>query len=78
MSSIVLSGTEITLRPMRFRDRAKWNQVRTENRDWLTPWEATLPKVPGADPAIQLPHTHPSFYEMVRNLRVEADAGRSY
>ncbi len=78
MSSIVLLGTEITLRPMRYRDRAKWNQVRTENRDWLTPWEATLPKVPGDDPASQLPHTRPSFYEMVRNLRAEAIAGRSY
>ena len=78
MPAIELLGTEIVLRPMRYRDRAKWNQVRTENRDWLTPWEATLPRVPGDSPASQMPHTRPSFYEMVRTLNHESRAGRSY
>jgi ribosomal-protein-alanine N-acetyltransferase len=78
MSSIELLGNEILLRPMRYRDRAKWNQVRAENREWLTPWEATLPRIPGDSPAKQMPHSLPSFYEMVRTLRAEASAGRSY
>ena len=43
---VVLKSNELTLRPLRFRDRAKWFAVRAENREWLTPWEATLPQVP--------------------------------
>ena len=46
-----LLGTEIKLRPMRYRDRKQWNRVRVENREWLTPWEATLPKIPVGNPA---------------------------
>lgn len=78
MPIIKLKGEQIVLQPMRYRDRAQWNHVRNENRDWLTPWEATLPKIPGESPAYLKPHSRPSFYEMVRAHRAEAIAGRSY
>jgi ribosomal-protein-alanine N-acetyltransferase len=70
---IVLPDQEITLRPLRFRDRARWNLVRAENREWLTPWEATIPAV-GEDSYKQLP----SFLGMVKMLNFEARHGRSY
>jgi len=75
---IVLSGDEITLRPARLRDRRQWNNVRAENRDWLTPWEATLPVLPQSSPAYEHSTLRPSFSQMVRSLNHEARAGRSY
>jgi ribosomal-protein-alanine N-acetyltransferase len=70
---IEIKGHEILLRPLRFRDRAKWNQVRVENRDWLSPWEATMPNS-GEESYSQLP----SFFEMVKILNYEARHGRSF
>jgi ribosomal-protein-alanine N-acetyltransferase len=61
---------------LRFRDRPRWNNVRAENRDWLSPWEATIPLIPGDAPenASRLP----SYFEMVRTLNSEARSGRSF
>lgn len=70
---IEIHGHEISLRPLRFRDKAQWNRVRAENRDWLSPWEATIPQS-GEDSYSQLP----SFFEMVRILNSEARNGRSF
>ena len=78
MSHKTLSGSEITLRPIRFRDRSQWNQVRVENKDWLTPWEATLPSVPEGFSVAENLRRRPTFYEMVQTLHREARAGRSY
>ena len=78
MSHKVLFGSEITLRSIRFRDRSQWNQVRVENKDWLTPWEATLPSVPEGFSAAENLRRRPTFYEMVQTLHREARAGRSY
>ena len=78
MSPKKLLGSDITLRPMRYRDRKQWNRVRVENREWLTPWEATLPKIPVGNPAHENGDPRPTFFEMVRNLKDEARAGRSY
>jgi len=75
---VLLSGDEITLRPARLRDRSKWNLIRAENKEWLTPWEATLPHVPEGSPASEYLTRRPSFFEMVRALNREARAGRSY
>jgi ribosomal-protein-alanine N-acetyltransferase len=75
---VVLQSDEITLRPARFRDRARWNQVRAENKEWLTPWEATLPVIPFGSPALENHTERPTFYQMVRLLNHEARAGRSY
>ncbi len=63
---------------MRYRDRKQWNRVRAENREWLTPWEATLPKIPVGNPAYESGDPRPTFFEMTRNLKQEAKAGRSY
>ena len=78
MWPITLYGDEITLRPPRVRDRPQWNSVRAENKEWLSPWEATLPLLPHESPAYEDHDTRPSFYQMVRMLNREARAGRSY
>ena len=75
---ITLHGDDIILRPARFRDRSHWNEVRAENKEWLAPWEATLPLIPKDSPAYIDQSERPSFYEMVRSLNREARAGRSY
>lgn len=74
----ILYGDEITMRPPRLRDRKHWNSVRAENKEWLGPWEATLPQVPQDSPAYEGLSNRPSFYQMVRMLNHEARAGRSY
>lgn len=71
---VLLRSEEIHLQPLRYRDRARWNSVRAENKDWLTPWEATLPHVEGESQDFELP----SFFEMVSNLAREGRSGRSY
>jgi [ribosomal protein S5]-alanine N-acetyltransferase len=78
MRQVLLRGDEILLRPARYRDRAKWNQVRLENREWLSPWEATLPILPDASPAHEPNKKWPDYFEMVWLLKREARAGRSY
>lgn len=72
MWPVVLTSGEITLRPLRIRDRSQWNRVRAFNREWLTPWEATLPQArDGGESQI------PSFVSMVRTLNREGRAGRA-
>jgi ribosomal-protein-alanine N-acetyltransferase len=78
MHPMALVGSEVTLRPIRFRDRNEWNRVRAENREWLTPWEATLPHIPSDSPAYESSTDRPSFFQMVTLLRREARTGRSY
>ncbi len=70
---IEINGRDIYLRPLRFRDRAQWNRVRAENREWLSPWEATIP--PTSDDSYK---ELPSFFEMVKILNHEARNGRSF
>ena len=70
---VLLKNEEIFLRPLRFRDRTRWNQVRAENREWLSPWEATIPAI-SEDSYKELP----SYYEMVKILNHEARNGRSF
>lgn len=65
-----LIDNEITLKPIRFRDKAEWEAVRAVNRDWLTPWEATRPK-------IESNSRLPSYYGMVMTLNKEIRALRS-
>ncbi len=63
---------EVRLRPIKLRDQRAWREVNRRNRDWLRPWEATVPPPgPGG------PMTHrPTYRQMVRHLRSEANAGR--
>ena len=70
---VVLSSQEIYLRPLRFRDRTLWNQVRADNREWLSPWEAIIPAI-SQDSYKELP----SYFEMVKILNHEARHGRSF
>ena len=64
-----LTVGSVGLRPIRMRDAANWRAVRTRNREWLEPWDATSPLGPGDIP--------PSFGAMTRVLRAEARAGRT-
>jgi len=60
----VIEDHEITLRPLRYRDRAQWLKVRAVNAQWLAPWEATRPPLESDQPS-------PSYYEMVRYYNKE-------
>ncbi len=73
---VVLSTQDLHLQALRFRDRTRWNDVRSENREWLSPWEATIPILPGGSP--QDPTQLPSYFQMVRTLNSEARQGRSF
>lgn len=70
--SPTVSDGGITLRLIRQRDAGEWREVRRRNRDWLQPWEASLP--PEASLITEVPAT---FGEMVRRMRRDARAGRS-
>ena len=60
-------GEQLLLDPLRRRDRTEWTEVRSRNRHWLGPWDATSPD--------QEP-TYVSFPGLVRHYRTEARAGR--
>lgn len=60
---------ELRLRPMRYADADSWREARERNRDWLIPWDATVP--PGSE---QRPA---SFRDLVRVLRRQARLGSS-
>lgn len=70
---VVLTSNGVTVRPLRFRDRGKWDEVRAVNRDWLTPWEATRPVVPGDNEDAELP----SYFQMVSSHNREGRTQRS-
>lgn len=55
---------ELVLRPLRLRDKKAWDEVRESNREWLTPWEATRPKI---DTSLPLP----SYFQMVMQHKRE-------
>ena len=74
---VVLTSNELILRPLRFRDRTKWSAVRAENREWLTPWEATLPQVPEHIDDGDLISKRPSFPDMVRIYNRDGRSGRT-
>lgn len=68
----MLVDGDIVLRPIKLRDQKAWREVNRRNRDWLRPWEATIPP-----PTPSGPVTHrPTYRQMVRHLRSEAGAGR--
>ncbi|WP_111603653.1 GNAT family N-acetyltransferase [Streptomyces sp. Amel2xB2] len=69
---MVLTDGAITLRPIKLRDQRAWREVNQRNREWLRPWEATIPPAP---PGLT-PPSRPSYRQMVRHLRAEAQGGR--
>ncbi|MFD5552410.1 GNAT family N-acetyltransferase [Streptomyces sp. NPDC127068] len=69
---VQLGDGDVVLRPIKLRDQRAWREVNRRNRDWLRPWEATIPP-----PTPSGPITHrPTYRQMVRHLRAEANAGR--
>ena len=68
---ITLHEGELTLRPLRLRDRKSWLELRLKNRAWLTPWEATTP-LPEEQKSL------PTYFEMVSFHKREGRAGRSF
>lgn len=65
---VQLEHGPIRLRPLRRRDQGVWNEIRRVNREWLGPWEATLP--PGAEPG------PPTWASLVSTLNRQARQGR--
>ncbi len=60
---VTLESGDIVLRPIRYRDRKEWTQLRARNSDWLAPWEASNP-APGGG--------LPDYRQMVRSLKAQA------
>lgn len=58
----------VVLRPLRRSDESEWREVRRFNRDWLRPWDATLP-IPG--------QVTPNFRAMVRMYDKQAKRAQS-
>jgi ribosomal-protein-alanine N-acetyltransferase len=55
MSTWVLRGRRVELRPLVASDWPAWSEVRSRCRDWLVPWEPRLPPGfpdPATDPAV--------------------------
>lgn len=63
MWPVNLECGDVVLRPIKYRDKAEWTQVRARNAAWLQPWEASNPLGQG-----QLP----TFAGMVRSLNLQA------
>ncbi|WP_369265475.1 GNAT family N-acetyltransferase [Streptomyces sp. R35] len=63
---------DVVLRPIKLRDQRAWREVNRRNRDWLRPWEATIPPPTPSGPIAH----RPTYRQMVRHLRAEANAGR--
>ena len=70
---VILTEGEVALRPLRIRDKSRWDRVRSINQQWLAPWEATLPTVPSEDSSTDLPR----FFQMVSFNNREGRAGRA-
>lgn len=65
---VTLQHGGVILRPLAKGDEQEWQRVRSANRDWLQPWEATLP--PGAEMGPQ------TFGQLVRSLNRQARNGQ--
>lgn len=44
-NSIILRHRDLELSSLRFRDLARYKDIRQNNYEWLQPWDATLPKL---------------------------------
>jgi [ribosomal protein S5]-alanine N-acetyltransferase len=69
---VELAEGDVLLRPIRMRDQRSWREVNQRNRDWLRPWEATVPPMTAG----RMNGGRPTYRQMVRHLRSEATAGR--
>ncbi|KRE79738.1 GNAT family N-acetyltransferase [Arthrobacter sp. Soil763] len=60
---VTLECGDLVLRPIRYRDRREWSELRARNEQWLAPWEASNP-LPGGG--------LPDYRQMVRSLKAQA------
>ncbi|GAA3294818.1 GNAT family N-acetyltransferase [Arthrobacter citreus] len=60
---VTLECGDLGLRPIRYRDRREWTDLRMRNAKWMAPWEASNP-LPGGE--------LPSYAAMVRSLNQQA------
>lgn len=60
---VTLECGDLALRPIRYRDKKEWTEVRARNSQWLAPWEASNPDPDGG---------LPSYRQMVRSLNAQA------
>ena len=60
---VTLECADIGLRPIRYRDKSEWTDLRIRNSQWMAPWEASNP-LPGGE--------LPSYAGMVRSLNQQA------
>lgn len=60
---VTLESGDLVLRPIRYRDKREWSEVRSRNSEWLAPWEASNP-APGG--------RLPSYRQMVASLNDQA------
>ena len=60
---VTLESGDLLLRPIRYRDKREWSEVRSRNSEWLAPWEASNP-APGG--------SLPDYRQMVRSLKIQA------
>ena len=60
---VTLECGDLILRPIRYRDKREWTEVRGRNSQWLAPWEASNP-APGGG--------LPDYRQMVRSLKIQA------
>lgn len=61
----------VGLRPLRYRDAARWSELRLTNEAWLRPWE---PSSPYGWPER---HSRSSYRGMLRAVRAQARVGGS-
>lgn len=64
-----LQHGRVGLRPLRYRDAARWSELRMANQSWLSPWEPTSPY------AWQDRHTRAAYRGMLRAIRKHARQG---
>ena len=60
---VTLESGDLLLRPIRYRDKQEWTEVRSRNSEWLAPWEASNPAPGGA---------LPNYRQMVASLNSQA------
>lgn len=60
---VTLECGDLLLRPIRYRDKREWTEVRSRNSEWLAPWEASNP-APGGG--------LPNYRQMVASLNAQA------
>ena len=65
---VTIECGDLSLRPIKYRDKAEWTRVRARNAAWLQPWEASNPAGQG-----ELP-TYAGMVSVLNRQALEASA----